>query len=111
MSKPVIKGPELRRVRAIALPYLSLGFDRARKFRVDSPMVAWGHRVKRRTVVGVTDLETQAPLQLVLDDALRAILNDSYPGGGYVGKSFEVTCHKRVPPKRAHTYSVFELAT
>jgi hypothetical protein len=112
MTKDQHKAPELRRIRAVALPVMNLGFCINHRMRIDSPMVNTGKAQrgnKQRTAMGVTDLNTGEALQLLPDDVLRRILNDGYPAGGYVGRSFDVIRHKRVPPKREHTYSVFEL--
>ncbi len=67
-----------------------------------------GEVMKPADVCDVTDLQTGAMASIICGTVLSEKLKETFPGGKYVGHSFEITQHK-VEGKRWRNYAIAEL--
>lgn len=66
---------------------------------------------KPATLANVVNLETGAPMQYIVGAVLQGTLEEEYPNGGYVGKSFAVLKLPQGDGKRYKNFQVMELET
>lgn len=60
-------------------------------------------------IADVIDLETGAEAQIIVSAVVLSVLNETYPGDTYIGKSFSITKLSRQPGKSYFPYSVAEI--
>lgn len=68
-----------------------------------------GKPMEPATIMPVTNIDSGEMGQIIVNAALKSILEETYPKDAYVGKSFEVVKHAKKAGKRYHTFSVFEI--
>lgn len=68
-----------------------------------------GKQMDPATICQVTNLETGERQTLICGSVLESTLDESYPGGKYVGVCFGITKHAKASGKRYNTYSIDEI--
>lgn len=119
---PAPTGGKFARTKAVTLPvfkmveetpvYITVNaamYEGKEQKPVAGPDGKPGKAMEPATILPVTDLTTGEMSQIIAGAVLEGILNDSYPGEAYVGKSFEIVKHAKREGKRYNTYSVFEI--
>ena len=105
---------EYKKIRTVARPLLTLPDGEPAALRVDAPMfVASAGRKPREgfappTLMFVTDVETGLEGQIMVNQVLEDLINESYPEESYVGKFFLVTRHK-LDGKKYYTFDLDEI--
>jgi hypothetical protein len=69
-----------------------------------------GQQMKPAQIANIINLETGEEMQLIFPAVLERIMLDQYPGGEYVGQSFEIVKHAPRDGKRYSTFDVCEVA-
>ena len=60
-------------------------------------------------LLDVLNLETGEEMTIIANKVLETELQETYPGDGYVGKSFEIVKHKSDAGKRYATFGIAEI--
>ena len=65
-------------------------------------------KTKPAELANAIDLETGEEVEVIIGAVLKGILNDEYPNGGYVNRSFAIVQHN-AQGKKYKTYTVIEI--
>lgn len=112
------KGGKFARTKAVTLPVFKLADDvpvyltatgEMYEGKEQKPAKAGEKPMEPATILPVVNVETGEVGQIIVGAVLEGILNETYPDGAYVGKSFEIVKHAKKEGKRYNTYSVFEI--
>lgn len=68
-----------------------------------------GNPRKPPTLLGVIDLETGEPAQLIAATIIKTELAEGYPNDTYLGKCFEITKQKRKEGREYDPYQIIEI--
>lgn len=112
-----IAGGKYERKRAVTLPVFKVEEEKSLYLHVNAAMYIGKEQkaqpgkkqMEPATIMPVTNIETGEQGQIIVNAALKSILDESYPNASYVDKKFEVIKHAKKDGKRYHTFSVFEI--
>jgi hypothetical protein len=116
------EGGKYTRTRSVTLPVFKVEVEVPLYLMVNGPMFIGkpveaktgadgkkGVPMEPATIMPVTNIETGEVGQIIVNAALKSILDETYPKDSYVEKSFEIVKHEKRAGKRYHTFSVFEI--
>jgi hypothetical protein len=103
--------------KQVILPTLSLQVNAPKTLVITGPMYQSTYtdpdpkkaKEKPATVVPVGDVETGEAMNLLVPSVMESALNEGYPGGDYVGKTFMVCKMPKRPGKRYFDIKLVEV--
>lgn len=111
-------GIRFTKTKTVTVPVLKLMPDAPAYVRVESlmevskqvkPKKAGEKDMEPATVMHCTDLVADSECILIVGKMLKSVIEETYPDGAYVGKSFEIVNHGKRGDKAYNSYSLSEV--
>ena len=116
-TAPATSGKTYKTVKTLTVPLLKLQVEVPAHIKIlDKMFIGKAQKpapgktsMEPATLVNVVDLDTGEARQMILNEALKSILNEAYANDKYVGRAFRVIKHEKVEGKKYFGFTVEEI--